>query len=403
MVPFKPAQESHGQDALNLTPGMIGKGDPQARTNLPEAPVLSAPVAETIPNGPASRPAGLRQTLPAMSNKARFIFIVCATILMASMASHLVARWIGVANSGAAYRRIGPETGPQVFCAGSSLLQFGLLWPEISKTLGQGMENWGVGGSSPSEWEFSQTLATNSNLMIIGVSVYDLNEYHLANARANIVPVTQTIQDLWHSGMNRQFAKRLLSQYPLAYLRELFPTAGNADAVLTGLRRKLPAKLRAAAAAEERANALVLPKEAVMEFGASTEKLSDWPAAKRLRRLALMRSETLGAHAFGGPKQLALRRMLQRAQANGRNIVVVLPVSPLYAHEFLTPEVTRQFEASLAEVQKNFPEAQIVRLDQLPALQSDELFSDPVHLNGAGRDIATEAFLKALEPPRTPL
>lgn len=335
-----------------------------------------------------------------MSGKTTFAFVVCATLLLASVGSHLVAGWIGLPKPGAAFRRIGPPGGPQVFCAGSSLLQFGLAWPEISKALGQGMENWGVGGSSPSEWEMSQTLATNANLMIIGVSVYDLNEYHLANSRANVVPLSQTIQDLWRSGVSRQFSKRLLSQYPLAYLRELFPTAGNSDSVLVGLRRKIPAKLRASAAAEDSANAMVVPKAAVMEFGASTEKLSDWPVAKKLRRLALMRSETQGAHTFDGPKLLAFQRMLQRAQACGSNIVVVLPVAPLYAHEFLTPEVNRNFEKSLADVQHAFPDALFVRLDQVAELQSDDYFSDPVHMNGAGRDIATEVFLKALKPHR---
>jgi hypothetical protein len=37
-----------------------------------------------------------------------------------------------------------------------------------------------------------------------------------------------------------------------------------------------------------------------------------------------------------------------------------------------------------------------VRLDQLPALNSDEYYSDFVHLNGPGRQIATDAFLKEL-------
>lgn len=319
-------------------------------------------------------------------------------MVIASMGSNLVSNWIGLPKPGAAYRRIGPQSGPQVFCAGSSLLQFGLSWPQISKTLGQGMENWGIGASSPSEWEMSQSMATNVNLMIIGVSVYDLNEYHLCNSRANIVPLTRTIQDLWRSGMSWQFSKRVLSQYPLAYLRELFPTAGNSDAVLVGLRRKLPAKLRTSAAAEDSANSMVLPKAAVLEFGGSTEKLSDWPEAKTLRRLALMRSEIQGLHDFDGPKQLAFRRMLQRAKECGASIVVVLPVAPLYAHEFLTPEVNRKFEKSVAEAQRAFPDARLVRLDQVAALQSDEYFSDPVHLNGAGREIATEAFLKALNP-----
>ncbi len=334
-----------------------------------------------------------------MSPKKQLGFIVVATLLLTAVGSHFVAGWIGLPKPGAAFRRIGPQSGPQVFCAGSSLLQFGLAWPEISKALGQGMENWGIGGSSPSEWEFSQPLATNANLMIIGISVYDLNELHLANSRANVVPLSQTIQDLWSAGMSRQFSKRLLSQYPLAYLRQVFPTAGNSDAVLVGLRRKLPSKMRSAAAAEDSANSMVLPKEAVFEFGGSTDKLSEWDTAKKLRRLALMRSETQGEHTFGGPKQLALHRMLQRAQASGGNIVVVLPVAPLYAHEFLTPEVNLNFEKALTEVQRAFPAAQFVRLDQDTPLQSDAYFSDPVHMNGAGRDIATEAFLKALELP----
>jgi len=324
-------------------------------------------------------------------------------MLIASAGSNFVARWIGLPPPGAAYRRIGPLDGPQVFCAGSSLLQFGLSWPEISKTLGQGMENWGIGGSSPSEWEVSQALATNVNLMIVGVDVYDLNEYHLGNARANIVPLTWTIRDLWDSGIGWHFSKRLISQYPLAYLRELFPTAGNADAVLVGLRRKLPTGLRKSAAAEDSANAMVLPKDSVMEFGGSTERLSDWPVAKTLRRVALMKSETQGMSVFDGPKLLALRRMLQREQSCGSNIVVVLPVSPMYTKNFMTTNTTRDFESTLAGLQKEFPAARFVRLDQVPALQSDDAFTDPVHLNGAGRDIATKEFFKALNlPPASP-
>lgn len=371
MALYKPEQTYHDLDALDYSNGTkAGSGSP--------------PLA-----GPRSF---------GMSRKTQFIVTVCATLLVASTGSHWVAHWIGLAKPGAAYRRIGPEAGPQVFCAGSSLLQFGLAWPDISKTLGQGMENWGIGGSSPSEWEMSQPLATNVNLMIIGVSMYDLNEYHLADARANVVPLGQTVADLWYSGMNWHDSKRVLSQYPLAYLRQLFPTAGDSDFVLVGLRRKLPSSFRAAAAAEDRANSMVLPKQAVMDYGRSTEKLSDWPEAKRLRRLASMRSEAQGLHLFEGPKHLALLRMLRREQAYGGTIVVVLPVAPLYLDAFVTPQAGANFENALAEVRSAFPDAQFIRLDRVPELQSDACFSDPVHLNGDGRDIATAAFLKALKP-----
>ena len=390
MAPLTPEPESI--EAVQPVNGSV--------EDLQPRPAVAASLGADVQSAPAS---ALPQATAKVTSLGQFLFIICATLVIAAAGSHFVAHWIGLPKPGAAYRRIGPAAGPQVFCAGSSLLQFGLSWPEISKIFGQGMENWGVGGSSPSEWEVSQLAATNVNLMIIGVSIYDLNEYHLGNARANIAPLAQTIADLWHSGQSWSFSKRLLSQYPLAYLREIFPTAGNADAVLVGLRRKLPTGLRSSAAAEDRANSLVVPKDAVMEFGGSTDKMSAWPAAKILRRMALMRSETQGRHAFNGPKQFAFRRMLAREQERGGNVVVVLPVSPTYTKEFLTPEIQQQFEQSLTQVQRQFPQARFVRLDQVAALESDEFYSDPVHLNGAGRDIATAAFLKASNlPPAQP-
>jgi hypothetical protein len=232
--------------------------------------------------------------------------------------------------------------------------------------------------------------------MIIGVSAYDLNEHQLCDSRAHIVPLGQTIKDLWHSKVGWQFSKRVLSQYPLALTRTVFPTAGRSDAVLVGLRRKARGLVGLSASAEDKGNSLVLPTHDVMDFGDSTEKLSDWPKDKILRRLALQRSLIQGKHAFVGPKRLALLRMLNRAKG-GRVIVAVMPVAPTYGREFLTPEVNQSFEKELEDAIRVSPDSLIVRLDKLPALQSDEYFSDFVHLNGAGRRIATEAFLKELK------
>jgi hypothetical protein len=142
-----------------------------------------------------------------------------------------------------------------------------------------------------------------------------------------------------------------------------------------------------------------VPSIALLNFGDSTDKVSDWPASKRLRRLALMRSENHGRHAFDGPKQLAFHRMLSRGQQHGRVIVVVVPVAPVYAREFLTPEVNRKFEGALAEAQRAFPTAQFIRLDQASALNADELYGDPVHLNAVGRRIATAELFKQLNLP----
>jgi hypothetical protein len=333
---------------------------------------------------------------PDVAGKAKFLLVVCAALVIAIMFNYLVAFWIKLPNYTPVYRRIGPESGPQVFCAGSSLLQFGLSWPEVSKTLNQGIESWGVAASTPSEWEVFQNLAKNTNVMIIGVDLYDLNEYHLCEGRASVVPLAQTISDVWRSNTDWQFSKRLLSQYPLSYLQKLFPAAGSSEAVLVGLRRLLPERLRSSSAAQERANALVLPREAVMNFGATDEKVSDWTPSKTLWRLTQMRSETRGKHVFNGVKRLAFERMLLRAQKHGSVIVVVLPVSPAYAHEFVTPEVVRDFESTLDEAQHIDPKAQFVRLDRVSALNSDACFGDLVHLNNAGKRIATEAFLSWL-------
>jgi hypothetical protein len=349
------------------------------------------------PPAPEDRTASPGPLTKFESSTGRFALVTATAILIAVVGSNLIAAWIGLPRPGAAYRRIGPETGPQILSAGSSLLQFGLSWPVISKTLGQGIENWGVGGSTPSEWEVFQHSATNCNLTIVGISAYDLNENHLCNTRANIVPIGRTIQDLYDSQADWQFSKRLLSQYPLAFLRKLLPTAGNSDAVLVGLRRKLPERMRASAAAADRANAMVLPRDAVMDFGGSTERLSDWPKSKILRRLALMRMENQGAHLFNGPKYLALCRMLKTAQEGGHVIIIVVPVAPVYAREFLTKEVKAKFESAVGDLMQRYPLAQFVRLDEVSALDSDHNFSDPVHLNVEGGQTATAVFLTVLK------
>jgi hypothetical protein len=317
-----------------------------------------------------------------------------AAILISAALCHAVSRWIGLPTGTATYRRIGPEEGPQVFAAGSSLLMFGLSWTSVSEAVHQGIENWGVGGSSPSEWEHFQKLSTRSNITIIGVSAYDLNEYHLCDVRADIVPIAQTVSDVRDSRPDWELSERLLGQYPLAYVRRAFPTAGRADAVLVGVRREIRERLKMASAADDQAVAAVLPDKPTLTFGDDNEKISDWSAATALRRMALLRAHIQGRHSFIGPKRLALRRMLARAR--GRVLLVVLPVSPFYAREFLTAPVAESFEATLAAVVEAAPNAETIRLDRVERLQSDSYYSDFVHLNARGRDIATETFLGRL-------
>jgi hypothetical protein len=329
------------------------------------------------------------------SSKTQFLFLLVFALALAATVDHVFAAWIGMPRIGATYRRIGPQSGPQIFCAGSSLLQFAVSWAAVSETLGQGIETWGVAGSSPVEWEVSQAMATNYNKMIIGVSVYDLNEHSLSDSRANIVPLTQTIADLWHSRSNWEFSKRSLGQYPLASLRLLFPTAGRSDATLVGVRRKLKLLMHSTSGEDDRAVGAVLLKQGVLQFDDDPTRVSDWPVARGLRRVALMRTAIQGKHAFNGPKSLALHRMIRRALVRGDVIIVVVPVAAAYAREFLTPTIVRHFEDALASTQR--AGVHFVRLDRLSSLQySNDYFSDLVHLNSDGRRLATEAFVAEL-------
>ena len=62
--------------------------------------------------------------------------------------------------------------------------------------------------------------------------------------------------------------------------------------------------------------------------------------------------------------------MLGRAQQRGGVIVVVAPMAPMYVHKFVTPEVVRSLKTPSPR-RSALPQAQFMRLDQLPALNSD--------------------------------
>jgi hypothetical protein len=315
---------------------------------------------------------------------------------------HLIADWTQMRIPLMTYRRIGPTNGPQVFIAGSSDLQFALSWSEVSKALGEGMENWGSAGTTPTEWEISQRWASdNTNLMIIGLSIYDLNENTLCDYKPSVVPITQTIRDLWQSRSRWQFSARSLSQYPMAYLQMLFPTAGRSEAFLVAARRKLRL-LTGRPLSGNDANFLVLRNQPVLDFGESNDKLSNWSADKLLRRLDSVRGSFGDAYSFEGPKKLALQRMLGRADKRGGIIVVVLPLSEAYMQALVTPGVAHRFEAALQEVRDSVPEAEFMRLDKVPGLTSNEYFIDFVHLNATGRRVATDDFVAWLKQRPAP-
>jgi hypothetical protein len=325
----------------------------------------------------------------------QFIVLMCAIATITAIASHSVVSWLRIEASPSGYWHVGPERARQsAFLAGSSLAGYALELGRISGELNLKIEGWGVAASSPSEWEQFQSRARETTLTILVVSAYDLNEFFLSDFRADVVPLGQTIEDLWHSGADWSYSKRLLSSYPLSYLRELYPTAGRSDGVMVGIREKLNRMGPAIFSMESESSPTLTFNEASSLQDKKTQKVTNWSPARILRRLAVLRSLSQGKHGFDGPKKLALLRMLRWAKQRGHTVVVVLPVSPIYAKEFLTSEANREFEAALAEAQHSVPEVNWIRLDQVNELNSNEYFVDFVHMNSYGKMIATEEFLR---------
>lgn len=335
-------------------------------------------------------------TLRARGIRPAVVFLV--SLVLASAADHVLGFWLGFSPPPRGYigahRRVGPEAGPQVFCAGSSLTVAALYWSEVSQALGQGIETWSVAGSSPDIWEEWQRQSPHSTTTIIGISVYDLNEMHVAPDRANIVPLAQTIKDLWSSHADSGLSHRVLTQYALKYVKLFFPTAGNSDRVLVAVRAKVADLLGRQASLAQHEGVVVEPSPPALAAGESSASVSDWSSGRLLRRVAVLRAENRGRHEFfSGPKHVAFQRMLLRARQRGRVIVVVLPVAREYSEAFLDDGSVAAFEKEIHEATAIAPKATIVRLDRLPGMSNPSYFQDLAHMNSLGRSAATEAFL----------
>ncbi len=176
-------------------------------------------------------------------------------------------------------------------------------------------------------------------------------------------------------------------------VRKLFPTVGRSDGVMAGIRDAV----EEATYGRSKTEAGDDPKFGPGNISEVTEKLTDWSPGRLQRRMVLMRVKCQGKHAFNGLKKMALIRLLQRANHNGQVIVLVVPVSPLYQKEFLTPNVEQEFEKTIAEIQRCCSQTRLIRLDRVAALEDNNVFRDLVHLNTNGRQIATAALLDRLE------
>ena len=86
--------------------------------------------------------------------------------------------------------------------------------------------------------------------------------------------------------------------------------------------------------------------------------------------------------------------MLQYGDARGRTVVIVVPVSASYSKEFVTPELSNEFEGAIADAQHRYPKVQWLRLDHVPGLDSGSNFCDIVHMNVDG-DKKTTGLVQA--------
>jgi hypothetical protein len=327
--------------------------------------------------------------------------ILIAATAIAAIGSHLLAAWLKIKTKAADAFTIGNRNGnPPAFLAGSSVAGYGITWDRISAQLDLEIKIWGIAGGSPYEWEHFQKRVPEAHIAFIVVSAVDLDEATVSDFRAAIVPISQSIRTLWDTHADGVHWKRALSRYPVTWLRTLFPTLGRSRGIMGVLRQNAANLLKPSSRTSE---TMAGP---TIKFGKETaddeykrQRMSDWSESKIIGKLVAIRVDFQGSHSFNGVKRLAFERMLQYGLQRGRTIVVVLPVSPSYSKEFMTPDIVKMFEKSLVELQRSAPGSEWLRLDQLPGLAAAENFCDLDHLNVFGRQIATEALQSWLKQP----
>ena len=105
----------------------------------------------------------------------RLVLVLFVCIAIATLTSRFVAYFLKIRIGALEYKLLADgDQKPFALAEGSSLMLDGLSWKRISEAFNQGIENWFVAGSSPSEWEPLQRRANKARLTFIVVSPYDL-------------------------------------------------------------------------------------------------------------------------------------------------------------------------------------------------------------------------------------
>jgi len=333
---------------------------------------------------------------PGPSHRGQFWIVLLLTLGLASAASWLTAEWLGFRFTSMSPFDYGAKDSPtRVFAASSSLGYFGLDWNEIATEHDWSIRRYDIPGASPCEFEQTQDLVPNATVSILVISTFDMDESYFSDFRAAMVPMGRTIQDLMESHSEWSFTKRTLSQYPEHWIKAIFPTACSSMGVMVGFRAKLAELHSGHGNAGDSDKAVLNGTNTIFP----TARISDWDQGRFLRNSSGLIASAQGGHFFHGPKHNSLRRVLAKARDRGAVFVVVMPVSSSYQRLVINKRAAADFEASLANLARDFPDTKWVRLDQVKGLTDDNYFWDLMHLNVYGREIATRELEKSLPKP----
>jgi hypothetical protein len=323
----------------------------------------------------------------------RLLLLLFVVALLTSIASYAVVSVLGIWEKPVRRWVVGDERAkPPVLMLGSSLAYFAISVSNISAQLDSPVQSYWVASASTSELEMLAAAGPRFDTTILAVSLYDQNERILCEYRSQIVPLRRMLHDLWVTRSDWSFAKRVIAQYPMKYLRRLFPAAGRSLVVMISIKAKLLEWRDRIVGREPRVAA-----SSEVDFDAEfSQAITDWQPSHLLEQITILRGLCQNRHAYDGPKHEALRRFVSGASRTGRVVVIVLPVSPEYRRALVTERAELQFEASLKAARDVAPGALWVRVDQLPELNSNQFFQDLAHMNSRGRKIATQAVCDAL-------
>ena len=154
-----------------------------------------------------------------MSRGRQLLVVLAAVLVLCSALSHALVWLLGIRTEVIDRAHIQPDApGEPALVTGSSLTFFGVSWQQAAKALQRPLITRSVGGASPCELEPLLREVPQARRLIIGVSIFDLNENGLSDSRPALVPFGQTFRDLRASHTDWTATKRLLWSYPVPWL-----------------------------------------------------------------------------------------------------------------------------------------------------------------------------------------